>query len=182
MSQTSTPAVTAETLARDAAIPTNPASEFPQSLTEAAVSADAPAVDRGALGRAADAKLASLQQAQASQPVKSEPAPMVSGSNLGGILFALLLVVTLIVVLGKFAKRMPGVQGSTHPGLKLIASLSLGPRERVLVVEAGGQQILLGVGHAGMQRLDILASPLAEIAQEPAPLSRLFATRAEAKK
>lgn len=187
MSDTNTPAIAAEIPASDAATPASPATELPQALAETGTPAsansntDVPVVDRGALGRAADAKLAALQQAQASQPVKSEPAPVVSGSSLGGIVFALLLVVVLIVVLGKFAKRMPGVQGSTHPDLKLIASLSLGPRERVVVVDAGGQQILLGVSQAGMQRLDILASPLTEIAATPAPLSRLFAGRAEAR-
>jgi flagellar protein FliO/FliZ len=93
------------------------------------------------------------------------PAPMPhttsSAGSIGGALFALVLVVGLILVLGWLAKRMPGLGGTRgNPALRLVGSLALGPRDRVVVVEVGGTQLLLGVGSGGTRTLHTLTEPL----------------------
>ncbi|MFE0501515.1 flagellar biosynthetic protein FliO [Lysobacter soli] len=83
------------------------------------------------------------------------------GPGVGGAVFALILVVSLILGLGWLAKRMPGfgrVAGGN--GLRVVGSLSLGPRDRVVVVDVGGTQLLLGVGQNGMTTLHTLSEPL----------------------
>ena len=45
-------------------------------------------------------------------------------------------------------------------GLRVVASLQLGAKERAVVVEVGGQQLLLGVTPAGICRLHELPQPL----------------------
>ena len=80
--------------------------------------------------------------------------------GLFGAVFALLLVLGLIVGLGWLLKRMPGSGFRPAAGLKLVASLALGAKERVVVVEVNGQQLLLGVTAGGIATLHTLPEPL----------------------
>ena len=84
------------------------------------------------------------------------------GPGIGGALFALILVVSLILALGWLARRMPGFTRATGGGnaLRIVGSLTLGPRDRVVVVDVGGTQLLLGVGQNGMTTLHTLTEPL----------------------
>ncbi|BDU17860.1 flagellar biosynthetic protein FliO [Lysobacter auxotrophicus] len=84
------------------------------------------------------------------------------GPGVGGAVFALILVVSLILALGWLAKRMPGFGRATGGGsaLRVVGSLTLGPRDRVVVVDVGGTQLLLGVGQNGMTTLHTLSEPL----------------------
>lgn len=95
------------------------------------------------------------------QPAPLPASPATAGS-LGGALFALLLVIGLILGLGWLVRRMPGFGGASGQNnpLRVVASLSLGPRERVVVVDVGGTQLLLGVGAGGTRTLHTLAEPL----------------------
>lgn len=112
--------------------------------------------------------------AQVVQPAHSE-APGAAGA-IGGTLFALLLVVGLIFGLAWIARRMPGVAGRSNPALRVVASLPLGPRERVVVVDVGGTQLLLGVGAGGTRALHTLATPLPPQGTTPhAPFAQLLA-------
>ena len=80
--------------------------------------------------------------------------------SLFGAVFALLLVLALIVGLGWLLKRMPGSGFRPAEGLKLVASLNVGAKERVVVVEVNGQQLLLGVTANGITTLHVLPEPL----------------------
>ncbi|HEY0333217.1 MAG TPA: flagellar biosynthetic protein FliO [Stenotrophomonas sp.] len=80
--------------------------------------------------------------------------------GLFGAVFALLLVLGLIVGLGWLLKRMPGSSFRPAAGLKVAASLPLGAKERVVVVEVNGQQLLLGVTAGGISVLHALPEPL----------------------
>lgn len=102
------------------------------------------------------------------------------GPGIGGAVFALILVVSLILGLGWLARRMPGVGGrASNNALRVVTSLALGPRDRVVVVDVGGTQLLLGVGQGGMRHLHTLAEPLptAQVSQgNPAtPFAQLLA-------
>jgi flagellar protein FliO/FliZ len=90
--------------------------------------------------------------------------------------FALVFVLGLIFALAWLAKRMPGVAGGSNRALRVVASLSLGPREKVVVVDVGGRQLLLGVGAGGTRTLHTLDAPLPE-AERPAtpPFAQLLA-------
>jgi len=95
--------------------------------------------------------------AKAAMPV-GQHAPATPG--LFGAVLALLLVLALIVGLGWLLKRLPGSGFRPPEGMKLVASLSLGARERVVVVEVNGQQLLLGVSAGGISTLHVLPEPL----------------------
>nr|WP_325063871.1 flagellar biosynthetic protein FliO [Lysobacter panacisoli] len=82
------------------------------------------------------------------------------GPGIGGAVFALILVVSLILGLGWLARRMPGVGRASNNALRVVGSLALGPRDRVVVVEAGSTQLLLGVSSSGIRHLHTLDAPL----------------------
>jgi flagellar protein FliO/FliZ len=82
------------------------------------------------------------------------------------------MVVALLVVLGLMAAvlwvlRRTGLAprpGGTQP-MRLVSQLSLGPRERVVIVEVADRWLLLGVGTAGIARLGFV--PKGETATPP---------------
>lgn len=105
-------------------------------------------------------------------------APSSSGTgSVGGALVALLLVVGLILALAWLARRLPGMGAATgNRNLKLVGSLSIGPRERVVVVDVGGTQLLLSTGAGGTRTLHTLEQPLPEPEAGPAsPFAQVLA-------
>ncbi|MDV3468794.1 flagellar biosynthetic protein FliO [Stenotrophomonas sp. C3(2023)] len=94
--------------------------------------------------------------AQAAAPVGQQAA---APSLLGGVV-ALLAVLALVVGLGWLLKRMPGSSFRPADGLKVVASVAVGAKERVVVLEVGGQQLLLGVTAGGISALHTLDQPL----------------------
>lgn len=106
------------------------------------------------------ALLAAAATAPAAGPAFKVGSQAPSSPGLFGAVFALLLVLGLIVGLGWLLRRMPGSGFRPAAGLKLVASLALGPKERVVVVEVNGQQLLLGVTAGGISTLHTLPEPL----------------------
>lgn len=90
------------------------------------------------------------------------PAPPSAAGGIGGAVTALVIVIALILALAWLAKRMPVLGGGigANPALRVVGSLALGPRERVVVVAVGDTQLLLGVGAGGTRILHTLDQPL----------------------
>jgi flagellar protein FliO/FliZ len=84
-----------------------------------------------------------------------------SGLALSKIVISLALVVTLVFVLGwlfkKLTLRLPGSRQ-----IKVICSLPLGTKERLLVIEMQGKQRVLGVTAHSINMLFELENPLPE--------------------
>lgn len=81
---------------------------------------------------------------------------------LGASLLALILVVLLILALGWLLRRLPGNALRGHPELRVVAQLSVGVRERLLVVAVGDKQHLIGVTGERISMLSTLETPLGE--------------------
>ncbi len=99
------------------------------------------------------------------------PTPQPASQGAGGLLqttFALLFVLALLVGGAWFLKRFgPRNFGGGGAGtVKLVGSLSLGTRERILVVEVGEQWIVVG---ASPGRMNALATMPRQDAGEAAP-------------
>lgn len=92
--------------------------------------------------------------------------------NIGGSLTMVLLAVVIIAWL---YGRVQGLRGGSGQVIQVVASQALGPKERVLIVEVAGQQLVLGVTAAGMRTLHVLESPVDTIAEPDAAQS--FASR-----
>jgi len=75
---------------------------------------------------------------------------------------ALALVIVLFVF-WLFAKVMQQVQGfktGSQQDLSVICALPVGQRERVVIVQAGDQQLVLGVTSSQINKLHVLERPL----------------------
>lgn len=92
------------------------------------------------------------------------PASLATASTLGSMLLSLLVVIGIILICAWLLRRMTGmVQGGSEL-LRVRASLALGMKERLVLVEAGGETLLLGVSPAGIRRLHRFDAPLPELA------------------
>ena len=94
--------------------------------------------------------------------------------GLAGAFLALVLVVALILALAWLLKKLPGAGLKALPGLRVVASLAVGPKERVVLVDVGGQQLLLGVTQHNVSLLHTLAEPILD-ASSKASFAELFA-------
>lgn len=85
----------------------------------------------------------------------------VSGSAyLLQVIMALIVVLLGIVALAWFMKRMTGIQHSAGGNLKVLEGLTIGPRERIVLIQAGKEQILLGIAPGRVQTLHVLEEPV----------------------
>ncbi|WP_252730508.1 flagellar biosynthetic protein FliO [Colwellia sp. E2M01] len=96
--------------------------------------------------------------------VTEQPAPQVgkhvmANMNPGSMILSLFMVLGLIIVCALILKRFNLTQQSVNQ-LKVVTTLRLGTKERVLVVQVGEQQLLLGITGQQITLLDKLAEPL----------------------
>jgi flagellar protein FliO/FliZ len=77
-------------------------------------------------------------------------APTVGMADLSGIALSLVLVVGFIFAAAWVVRRMPLGLGRANGPLKVLAALPLGPRERLVLVEARGEELLIAVSPAGV--------------------------------
>ncbi|MGK4475840.1 flagellar biosynthetic protein FliO [Aeromonas molluscorum] len=82
--------------------------------------------------------------------------------SFGSWLLSSLLVIGLILVLGFLLKKSKLTQVMGGGQMKVIASLPLGYKEKLLVVKVGEQQLLLGVTPQQVNFLYRLEQPLDE--------------------
>jgi flagellar protein FliO/FliZ len=70
----------------------------------------------------------------------------ISHSELMRVISGLLLVLLIIIMLSWLVKRMQGANLSSSKGFQSIASITLGPKERVMLLKVGERYLLMGVG------------------------------------
>jgi len=107
---------------------------------------------------------AALLLAQAAAQAQAAAKP-VEGPSFTPMVLALVFVLGLMAAAVWILRRagLAPRTGTSH--LKIVSQLALGPRERVVIVEAGDRWLLLGVGAGGISRLGTMprsASPGAE--------------------
>jgi flagellar biosynthetic protein FliO len=136
-----------------AAAPATPAA--PMSVP--APAANAPALDP-ASPAAPDTTVGGGAANRPVTPPPVAPVTMPSGSATGSLLqtlFALIAVLAVLAALAWFLKRYGPKAGGGNANLRVVGALNLGGRERVVVVEVGGQWIVVG---ASPGRINALAT------------------------
>jgi flagellar protein FliO/FliZ len=84
---------------------------------------------------------------------------VMANMDAGSMILSLLMVLALIVLCAFVLKRFNLTQQGVSQ-LKVVTSLSLGAKERVVVVQAGEQQLLLGVTAQQVTLIERLSEPL----------------------
>jgi len=90
-------------------------------------------------------------------PAAQDPVAMTS---LWQLTLGMLVVLGLIVSIAWVLKRSGKFQMAAGGGLRVLGGLSMGSRERVVLVQAGDTQLLLGVAPGRVQTLHVLDQPL----------------------
>jgi flagellar protein FliO/FliZ len=87
-------------------------------------------------------------------PVAAAPDLQVGG-ELARVLISLLGIVALIFAAGWLSRRL---QARTSPGgrrLRCVETMAVGARDRLLLIDADGKRLLIGVGQGGMRTLHV---------------------------
>lgn len=111
---------------------------------------------QSAFAAAADSAQSTAQTVPA--PVNIDP---VNAGSVAQMILGLLLVVGLILLLAWLLRRFAGMQGQ-HRGMQVVASLPLSAREKLVLVQVGEKQLLLGVAPGRVSRLDSYDEPVIE--------------------
>jgi flagellar protein FliO/FliZ len=83
-----------------------------------------------------------------------------SASQLANLLGGLVLIIVLIYGLSWFVKRFSQGGFMHNPTMKIVSALPLGTRERLMLVDVGGKQILLGVSATQINTLHVFDEPV----------------------
>jgi flagellar protein FliO/FliZ len=95
-----------------------------------------------------------------------------SSSEFGGmssfisIFLSLTLVIAIIFALAYLMRRFNVTQAGNGQ-MKVVASMMAGPKEKVMVIEVGGEQHMLGITAHNINHLATLTTPLQSPAKSP---------------
>ena len=91
----------------------------------------------------------------------AQPASPLSVGSLTQLTLSLMAIVALILVISWALKRLKfaGPRGSGE--IAVIDELSVGPRDRIVLVRVGESQVLVGISASGLVPLTPLAAPIA---------------------
>ena len=106
----------------------------------------------------------STEEKSAMQSLVKTPATIthdpMSSNYLVQLVVGLFVVLICIVALAWFAKKVNRFRFSTDESLKIIGGLSMGARERVVLLQVGDEQLLLGVSPGQINTLHVLTTPV----------------------
>ena len=84
----------------------------------------------------------------------------VGAGNYLQMFFGLFIVVGLIFGMAWFMRRMGKMHGMSTADLKVMGGVSVGQRERVVLLQAGETQLLIGVAPGEIRTLHVLDKPI----------------------
>lgn len=87
-----------------------------------------------------------------------------SAGYLFQVIGSLVLVFVCLFVVVYFLKRFNGVGTGSGSALRVVASANVGQREKVVLLEVGGEQLLIGVAPGAVRSLHVLKEPVVEAA------------------
>jgi len=84
-------------------------------------------------------------------------------------LLGLGLVIGLFLIMAWLMRRVSQGPGLGGKHIQLLAGISLGTKEKLILVEAGGQQLLLGVTSQQINTLHTFAEPVVRVGEQIRP-------------
>ncbi|MEX2476129.1 flagellar biosynthetic protein FliO [Marinobacter sp.] len=105
--------------------------------------------------------LAWAEETPAKDAVREEgaraPETMTTLLSLGA---GLLAVIAIIYGCAWIIRRMNGMTGVNNQAIKVVSVMALGARERIALIEVGGQQILVGITPSTIRTLQVFEEPV----------------------
>ena len=96
----------------------------------------------------------------AAVPSANKPGSAIAVTDPITVLLGLLFVVGLIFALAWIFKKIAGGPLLATSTMKVLSSMSVGARERIVLVQVGDKQILLGVGSGSVSQLYVFDEPI----------------------
>ena len=96
--------------------------------------------------------------AAAFAPVALPAAEFNATGELLRVLLSLAGIIVLIFAAGWFSRRMQRTRGAIGRRIRCVESFAIGTRERIVLLEADGQRLLVGTGPGGMRTLHVYAA------------------------
>jgi len=79
----------------------------------------------------------------------------------------LIAVIAIIYGCAWIIRRMNGMTGMNNDAIKVVSVMALGARERLALIEVGGQQILLGITPTAIRTLHVFDEPVVDANNPP---------------
>jgi len=92
----------------------------------------------------------------------------------------LFVIVVLIVGMAWLMRRMSNVSGLNAGSLKVLAGVSVGQRERVVLIQAGDTQLLVGVAPGSVRAIHVMDEPIVTQTSSASTSSSGFAEKLHA--
>ena len=93
-------------------------------------------------------------------PKPSETTTAVGAGSLAQVTLSLLLVLAAVFAAAWVVRRMRGFGKFGNGALQIVTELAVGTKERVVLVQVGKQQLLLGVAPGRVSTLHVLSEPV----------------------
>lgn len=103
--------------------------------------------------------------AQETASTETPTSPIRSPDTLGTIVslgLGLVAVIAVIYGCAWIIRRMNGMTGMNNNAIKVVSVMAIGTRERIALIEVGGQQILLGVTPSAIRTLHVFDEPVVD--------------------
>jgi flagellar protein FliO/FliZ len=99
----------------------------------------------------------------------AQPASPLSVGSVAQLTLSLIAIVALIFAISWALKKLKLAGPRSSGGIAVIDQVSVGPRERIVLVRVGESQVLVGIGAGGLVPLTPLAAPIVLKAAAPVP-------------
>jgi flagellar protein FliO/FliZ len=162
------------TTAKDSGVAVSGESGITANLSET----NTPTSKSGTATPAAGAEQQSTQHLAPASPAKHVPgaAKTNSASQLASLIGGLALILVLIYGLSWFVKRFSQGGFLHNPTMKIVSAMPLGTRERLMLVEIGGKQLLLGVTATQINTLHVFDEPVV-LSEKEQPVASDFSQK-----
>ena len=106
--------------------------------------------------------------AQEALPAVS-PSSLFTGDYLLQVIGSFVVVILLLIGVLVLLRRFNGVSSQMSGNMRVISSVGVGQRERVVLVQVGEEQILVGVGPGNVRKIHAFNEPVVEPSASTTP-------------
>ena len=106
--------------------------------------------------------------AQEAVPAVS-PSSLFTGDYLLQVIGSFVVVILLLVGVLVLLRRFNGVSSQMSGNMRVVSSVGLGQRERVVLLQVGEEQILVGVGPGNVRKIHAFDEPVVEPSASTTP-------------
>ena len=106
--------------------------------------------------------------AQEAEPAVS-PSSLFTGDYLLQVIGSFVVVILLLVGVLVLLRRFNGVSSQMSGNMRVVSSVGVGQRERVVLLQVGEEQILVGVGPGNVRKIHAFDEPVVEPSASTTP-------------